>query len=177
MCEQIAPYVQLDTSLPKLAINSVRDRYELIHGNSARQQPVSQEIQYGWADGPIIDSFSGTMRLAGSTPRTPGRYSQGKSAGVKLGATNEMIHPSVQYRMQKRPAYRPEPLHGFTRQQKANGFEWKRGDIVVPEYRITSSEVFSRYIADQDRLRDHPKGEHPALKFIQDIDQVVGEKL
>ncbi|ETS85953.1 hypothetical protein PFICI_03978 [Pestalotiopsis fici W106-1] len=194
MCEQIAPYVQLDSNLLKLATNSVRDRYELIHAPlqltpqtreegllkkasdllnraGAGQKPVSPEVQYGWADGPIVDSFAGTMKLAGSKPRTPGRYSHSGPDGAKLGKTNEMIHPSVQYRMQRRPEYRPEPLKGFTRQQTDHGFQWKQGEIVVPEYRIKSSDVFSRYIVDQDSL----KGESQASKFVREIDQAIGQ--
>ncbi|KAF7534357.1 hypothetical protein G7054_g6328 [Neopestalotiopsis clavispora] len=195
MCEQIAPYVQLgsdlDNNLLKLAINSVRDRYALIHSPlrttpqtrgeallskasdffSPVQKPVSPEIQYGWADGPIIDSYAGPMKLAGHKTRTPGRYSRGGSDAVNLGETNEMIHPTVQYRMQRRPNYRPEPLDGFTRQKTDRGFQWEQGDVVIPEYRIKRSDVFSRYIVDQDSL----KGESQASKFVRGIDEVLGE--
>lgn len=135
---------------------------------------ASQEVQYGWATGPIIDSFSGSMALAGSTTRSPGRYDVDKTTGEKLGKTNEMIHPSVQYRRDKITSYKPDSLKGFSRQQiPGKGFEWSDGRITIPEYVIKPEDAFTRYIAEQDKLQ--PAGR--AADFIHGIDRAVGAKI
>ncbi|KAK9776224.1 hypothetical protein SCAR479_07130 [Seiridium cardinale] len=197
MCEQTAPYLQLEENLLSLARNSVQDRYDLIHsplhppapsnigdwltmkassfigkvesGHSSSRK-VSREIQYGWATGPVIDSFKGIMLLAGSATRTPGQYVKDKSNGVRLGKTNEMIHPTVQFRIGNRYDYRPEALKGFTRRQAGrSGFEWKSGSVTIPEYLVRPGDTFSRYIADQDRLEQ----EYRATEFLHEIDRIV----
>lgn len=182
MCEQIAPYLQLDINLLNLARNSLQDRYDLIDAplqvpptrlpksisdllskaasdflqkTTAREgmptQDTSQDIRYGWATGPIVDSFAGSVALAGSTIRTPGRYTEDKSNGVRLGRTNEMIHPTVKYRMDKRVGYKPEALDGFVHQQiRPDLYEWKHGDTTIPEFVIKSGDAFSRYLEHEN---------------------------
>jgi hypothetical protein len=194
MCERIAPYVQLDTNLIKLASNSIQERYDLISSslqaprktpkltlmkkalslfnwkcNGKPQDGARKDVQYGWASGPIVDSFTGAMVVAGSTIRTPGRYQDDESKGVGIGKTHEMIHPSVQYRMQKIPNYRPAALKGFIRQQTVNGFEWRKGDITIPEFVIKPEDKFSRYLVDQEKL----EGNAEAADFIEAIDQAL----
>lgn len=200
MCEQIAPFLQLDKNLLALANNSVQDRYDLIDSPTpapaaatdvkdwlkkgasdllkkggfveAARKDVPQEVRYGWGTGPLVDSFSGAMALAGSTTRTPGRYTENKSDGVRLGKTNEMIHPTVQYRMNKKGDYKPESLKGFKRQQVGQqGFEWRQGSTTIPEYHIKPEDVFTRYIADQDIM-----GPNNASNFIRGIDRAVGDR-
>ncbi|KAK8039076.1 hypothetical protein PG993_007487 [Apiospora rasikravindrae] len=165
MCEQIAPYLQLDVDLRSLARVAVEDRVTLIkpvldriaHGEKdfgsnwlarkgwealdwsglkkAQPKHVANDVVNGWATGPIVDSFSGTMTLAGAVDRTPGRYVEYKEKGkspVKLGETHEMIHPSVEYRMRKKknttPRYDPEGLKGFRRDVRKAADEKKRSE-------------------------------------------------
>ncbi|KAK8025777.1 hypothetical protein PG990_003600 [Apiospora arundinis] len=160
MCEQVAPYLQLDIDhLNALSKHAVEDRNNLIrpvldridHGEKdygsnwltrkawealdwsglkkAQKKHIASDVVNGWATGPIVDSYSGAMTLAGAADRTPGRYVEykegeedeedKKSAPVKLGPTHEMIHPSVEYRMRKKkmasPPYGPAGLKGFRR--------------------------------------------------------------
>lgn len=141
----------------------------------APPKQISAEIVHGWATGPLIDSFTGTLVLAGSTVRTPGRYEAEQSSSIQYDqsreATREMMHPSVAYRMRKKVAgedrYQPKALAGFERRpirtKRGRGlFEWSNGDCAIPEYRIRTSDVFSRRLASGD-----------ASLFLNEIDQAV----
>lgn len=140
----------------------------------APPKQVSAEIVHGWATGPIIDSFTGTLVLAGSTVRTPYRYAADNSSGIEYDqsrdATREMIHPSVAYRMRKKPAgedrYQPKALAGFERRpiktERDKGFEWSNGDCAIPEYHISTGDVFSRRLASGE-----------ASLFLREIDEAV----
>lgn len=114
-------------------------------GNKTRSLNIAAEVLKGWATGPIVDSFEGDMKDAGTLTRTPGDYrdrSPGQSRAFRLGATNEEIHPSIAYRMEKlRGEYKPPALIGFTRQAKKDGngklgYEWVKDQIRIPEYKI-----------------------------------------
>lgn len=123
-------------------------------GGLTKTKILAADALMGWASGPIIDSFEGNMTKAGSQYRTPGEYKASKDQSgkpVKLGRTHEAIHPTVAYRMQHLGAdgYDPVPLKGFKRQKKrttqkqADGrveevisYEWVKGDVRVPEYKI-----------------------------------------
>ncbi|KAK8134075.1 hypothetical protein PG984_006087, partial [Apiospora sp. TS-2023a] len=232
MCEQVAPYLQLDVDLGSLARAAVADRYNLIkpvldriaHGEKdygsnwltrkgwealdrsglkkAQLKHVANDVVNGWATGPIVDSFSGTMTIAGAVYRTPGRYVEYKEKGkspVKLGKTHEMIHPSVKYRKEKKekatPPYDPEGLKGFRRDVRKSadpkryewtgsgksGFEWtmtKEGgddaipEVSIPEYLIKPEDVFSRFVA----MQDTSEADDSASDFIGKIDKAVGAK-
>lgn len=114
-------------------------------GNKTRSLNIAAEILKSWATGPIVDSFEGDMKEGGTLTRTPGEYrdrSPGQSRAFRLGATNEQIHPSIAYRMEKLgDKYKPEALQGFKRQvQKGSdgkvSYEWVKDSIRVPEYKI-----------------------------------------
>ncbi|KAI0168356.1 hypothetical protein BJ166DRAFT_254937 [Pestalotiopsis sp. NC0098] len=149
--------------------------YTKIH--TAQLKKVANDAVNGWATGPIVDSFTGAMRAAGSEHRTPGRYhgqdTTGKKA-VKLGPTNEMIHPSVGYRKEKqRQHYDPPALKGFNRKQSGSeGFIWTDGNTTIPEYVIKPTDVFSRHVAKQDSW----DSELSASDYIGNVDRVVGVK-
>ncbi|KAK5656657.1 hypothetical protein OQA88_4637 [Cercophora sp. LCS_1] len=116
------------------------------------------DVLLGWATGPIIDSFEGDMKRAGSKDRTPGEYKATKTQGsktVKLGKTNEQIHPTVAYRMFRlgTQGYKPVPLKDFKRQKKVTDlaqddgsvkkaieYEWVKGDVRIPEYKIRATD-------------------------------------
>ncbi|KAH8203035.1 hypothetical protein TruAng_002763 [Truncatella angustata] len=143
------------------------------NGLKDSHKTVSEQVQFGWATGPIEDSFSGAMVLAGSRTRTPGRYNERNFDGVRIGKTYEMIHPTVWYRQERRPDYLPEALKGFKRQQASTkGFEWRNGSTAIPEYLIKPNDFFTRYIAAHNDL----EGEANAFEFIRSIDKVVGEQ-
>lgn len=149
--------------------------YTKIH--TAQLKKVANDAVNGWATGPIVDSFTGAMMAAGSEHRTPGRYygqdTTGKNA-VKLGPTNEMIHPSVGYRKEKqRQHYDPPALKGFDRKQSGSeGFIWTDGNTTIPEYVIKPTDVFSRHVAKQDSW----DSEFSASDYIGNVDRVVGVK-
>ncbi|KAI1848423.1 hypothetical protein JX265_008795 [Neoarthrinium moseri] len=203
MCEQVAPYLQLDTDLDTLARGAVEDRYSLMRPaldamakadkdalgsplsskglgllekaglKKAQVKGISKEVINGWATGPIVDSYAGLMAFAGSVPRTPGRYAEDKSGKVKLGQTNEYIHPSVEYRKRSRTDYRPKPLEGFTRsarQSGSKGYDWTSSTVTIPEYVIKPEHRFTRYIVAQDTSRT----EGTAHDFIAEIDKIIG---
>jgi len=107
----------------------------------------------GWATGPIIDSFTEKYKATGSQHRTPGEYKSSKlqdGTAVKLGKTNEFIHPSVQYRRERfNGDYEPVALKDFKRTKKTTtrkkddgsveevvSYVWKKNGIEVPEYKI-----------------------------------------
>ncbi|RGP79106.1 hypothetical protein FLONG3_2788 [Fusarium longipes] len=130
----------------------------------AEVRKIPEETISGWATGPIVDSFTGAMIASGSIDRTPGGYSK-DDKGRELGDTYEMIHPCVQYRMNKVSSYKPKALRGFERTtSNGKGFVWKKGGIQIPEFVIKTEDAFSRYIAEQDRY---------APEFIKSIDNVL----
>ena len=114
-------------------------------GNKTRSLNIAADVLKSWATGPIIDSFEGEMKDAGTETRTPGNYrnrSPGQSASFRLGPTNEQMHPSIAYRMEKLGAkYKPPALANFKREPKkdSNGhvsYEWVNKEIHIPEYKI-----------------------------------------
>jgi len=121
---------------------------------------LAADALVGWATGPIIDSFTGTMTLGGSRYRTPGGYKESKLQSgktVKLGKTNEFIHPTVQYRIDHlgRGGYNPTALWGFERKKdyvelkdgsgKVAGYVWEKKDgTKVPEWRIREDDAMER---------------------------------
>jgi hypothetical protein len=160
----------------------------------AQLSDAAHDIVHGWATGPIIDGAVGFVTATGNTPRTPGDYLVDKSkkeagVSVKLGPTKEMIHPSIQYRKTTvtNPSYEPPALKGFTRsdqpvEAKQNPgepkkttkkwrYEWRKGDIVIPEYTIRAEDAFSRYIAKPNGV-----SEDSALAFIEKIDKAIAAK-
>ncbi|KAI0123296.1 hypothetical protein BJ170DRAFT_587135 [Xylariales sp. AK1849] len=207
MCEQIAPYLQLQGGdLLTLARNTVEDRFNLTrpalgavargdkdygshwiwskawaaldktHIHNAQLKKIADGVINGWATGPIVDSFAGTMVAAGSETRTPGRYVQdttGKKS-VKIGPTFEKIHPSVGYRREKRAQdYKPPALEKFKRNESGTeGFIWTDGTVTIPEYVIKPGDVFSRHVAMQDSWGT----EFTASDYIGNVDRVVGAK-
>lgn len=204
MCEQVAPYLQLDANPHALAEAAMEERSNLIdsalvrmarpgtgrsgnwltdkasgflHWTGLKKAPpkqVSADIVHGWATGPIIDSFTGSLVLAGSTVRTPYRYEADKSSSIEYDqsrdATRERIHPSVAYRMRNKlvgeDRYQPKALAGFERRpittERGKAFEWSNGDCAIPEYHIGTGDVFSRRLASGD-----------ASLFLGEIDQAV----
>ncbi|KAK3369976.1 hypothetical protein B0H63DRAFT_305005 [Podospora didyma] len=117
-------------------------------GNKTRAKVLAADALRGWATGPIIDSYeTKIMRPMGSKYRTPGEYKETKlqSGGtVKLGKTNEEIHPCVAYRMQQLGGdYKPVALKDFKRQKKVVGdtvsYEWVKNDVRIPEYKIAGN--------------------------------------
>lgn len=136
--------------------------------NQTRSRGFAAEILKGWATGPIVDSFVGGMKLAGSTIRTPGGYKETKDkAGnvVRLGKTNEMIHPTVMYR-KTQLGYNPDSLKGFSRVKAAGQsvrYEWVKGDIRIPEYVISASSYERWCVAD-----------HEATEYLGNLDKEYG---
>lgn len=193
-----------DGTLGTLASDSVQDRWKLIqpvmeevkrgekdYGNhwimkrawsaldktglkKAQVKKIADDVVNGWATGPMVDSFTGAVVAAGSIIRTPGQYtSDGK--GMKLGPTNEMIHPSVEYRRSKVSSYKPEALQGFKRSRQESGkkgYAWSNGKVTIPEYLIKADDHFSRYVA----MQDNNGFENQASDFIGGIDKEVGAK-
>ncbi|KAI8625509.1 hypothetical protein F5Y19DRAFT_450302 [Xylariaceae sp. FL1651] len=206
MCEQIAPYLQLqEGNLQTLAMDASADRFNLIHpvlksmaqgkkdyGSQSYLSYGWKALDYtglykaplkkvpdtainGWGTGPIVDSFTGKIMAAGAEIRTPGRYKQYKIGKIttEMGATKEMIHPSVGYRKEKCCDYNPPALEGFSRKLlPSKGFVWTDGKIEIPEYVIKPTDLFTRHLARSD-ITDP---ELMASDYIGHVDRVVGEK-
>jgi hypothetical protein len=134
----------------------------------AQMMKVALEVVNGWATGPIVDSFTGAMVAAGSITRTPGRYRE-----AAFGATNEKIHPSVRYRMEKDKTYKPLALAGFQRSLREDKKEyvWTKDNIIIPEFIIKPEDYFTRHVAMQDAVM-----EGGASDFIGQIDRDIGAK-
>ncbi|KAK1758786.1 hypothetical protein QBC47DRAFT_449552 [Echria macrotheca] len=117
----------------------------------------------GWATGPIIDSYTGKMTLAGDKHRTPGEYKESQLQDgkvVSLGPTNEYVHPSVRYRLEhlKQENYNPVALWGFTprkvtvTEKQSDGtlkeeqtYEWvKKDGTSIPEWKISARNWIER---------------------------------
>lgn len=121
---------------------------------------LAAEALRGWATGPIIDSFTGEMKVAGPKDRTPGEYKtvdlpNGRTE--KLGRTNEYIHPVVQYRKEMVADYDPVPLRKFQRKASKDSsgrriYEWVKGDVKIPEYTIPwypMEEIERRFVYEK----------------------------
>jgi hypothetical protein len=118
-------------------------------GNKTRSKVLAADALQGWATGPIVDSFEGKMKKAGSKYRTPGEYRDENRPQGAIGKTEEEIHPTVWYRMQQLgKEYQPEPLKSFKREQKksANGvsYEWVKGSVRIPESKIGGMQSIER---------------------------------
>lgn len=172
----------------------------------AQLKHVANDVVNGWATGPIVDNFSGSMTFAGAVHRAPGRYIEYKQKGpgkspVKLGKTHEMIHPSVEYRKRKKktvtPPYDPEGLKGFWRDVRMaadekryewtgsgrSGFEWtktikaKEGDGVAFEVLIPEYLIKPEDVFSRYvAMQDSLGVEGTASDFIGEIDKAVGAK-
>ena len=166
-------------------------------GNKTRSLNIAADVLKGWAIGPIVDSFEGEMKDAGTLTRTPGNYrdrSPGQSRAFRLGATNEQIHPTVAYRMEKLGSkYMPEALAGFKRQMKKdnNGkiaYEWVKENIRIPEYKIAPELPDKNLVSGvdektgpvkgDDRLDQFERllisGDSSAIAFIGHVDKEYG---
>ncbi|KAH7014374.1 uncharacterized protein B0I36DRAFT_389287 [Microdochium trichocladiopsis] len=179
MCEQVKPFVRFEERLRK---RSVRDRMALIvpvlaeisaGGNKdfgswvkpfwkaldwtgaykAETKQIAPSTVCGWAEGPIVDSYTLKMRATGSITRTPGEYCKTPKGTEQhqLGDTQESIHPTVAYRMKKLgpEKYDPEALRNFKRVwvKENERWEWQKAGVVVPEFKISEKAKFSRFLA------------------------------
>jgi hypothetical protein len=204
MVEQVAPYLQFVEDLCSLGYDTVTDRNNLIHPvlerlsknekdfgtqwvmkkawelldatslKKAQLRKIASEVVNGWATGPIVDSFTGSMAVAGSIPRTPGQYHKGAD-GKLLGPTFEMIHPSVAFRKLQVSDY-VGPIDGFKRRAKEvkeEGYEWRNEklDITISEYLIKPGDQLTRIVARQDANTHFG---NKAFDFIGGIDRDVG---
>ncbi|KAL0930047.1 peptidoglycan binding domain containing protein [Colletotrichum truncatum] len=132
-------------------------------------------VDDAWSTGPIVDIFEILKVLIFapiitfflklipflSSYRTPGGYHKG-TRGEELGETNEMIHPAVAWRQIGCHEYHPKSLEGFTRWKKPNQkgsslpqkYEWMRGNEIIPEYVIKSTDCISRRLAQETNARE-----------------------
>lgn len=111
---------------------------------------IAAEVLNDWGTGAINDTFEGQVKKAGSEYRSPGEYRETKLQNgqvVKLGRTNEQIHPVVKYR-ENQLGYKPVSLKDFVRRKKVDGktvsYEWVKGDVRIPEYKIAKDNWAER---------------------------------
>lgn len=164
-----------------------------IEAQTASLAAAAYRASNGWATGPIVDSFTGVMKVLGSVTRTPGQYNKKDAAGNAAGVTNEMIHPCVKYRFDMRPDSWSPALKGFTRNEVTLGgkpqFEWVSADgkVKIPEYVVKQEDGFTRYVASLDDRVGGEKGgvqgsgvaapgDGAASKYLGGIDRAVGLK-
>lgn len=98
-----------------------------LHSRQLAYSVAKKQTPRLWGLGELTNSQSGLRVLAGSTVRTPGRYTQTdphtglqKKPAVRLRGTNERVHPSVRVRvvsdgtgLDDRGVYAPAALKGF----------------------------------------------------------------
>ncbi|KAJ1323764.1 DUF2235 domain-containing protein [Microdochium nivale] len=120
----------------------------------AKKKEIATSTLCGWAEGPIVDSYTLAMMATGSITRTPGEYrTDTAQPGVVLGKTNEAIHPCVAYRMKVVPDYKPEALKGFRRRFVDGKWLWEKKavgtnpPVEVGEFKIPVNATFSRFLA------------------------------
>ncbi len=128
-------------------------------GNKTRFMVLAADALQGWATGPIVDSYEGKMKKAGSKYRTPGEYRDEHAPQGVTGKTEEEIHPTVWYRMQQLgKEYQPEPLKGFDRKQKKTGntvsYEWVKGNVRIPESKLGGMQSIERSCLMSKTARD-----------------------
>lgn len=121
------------------------------------QKLVSELTKCGWATGPIVDTSTAEYKLAKNIVRTPGRYGRDENGKyLKLGPTNELIHPCIAYRMAMlqgarlgagEKAYKPDALAGFQRIYHKEKWIW------VQESALTKVEGKWKWLDDQ--VGDH----------------------
>ena len=147
-------------------LSSVWELLDKTKLKKADAKKFSDKAINGWATGPIVDSHAGKFKALGSEYRTPGHYRLKESGNVRLGATNEMMHPSIQHRLDRDDKYQPaalgrdpnNPRKLFKRvscladkvTKKPAHFEWTDGDVTVSEYVIKPTDYFTRHVAMQD---------------------------
>lgn len=145
----------------------------------AEIRSVADSVVHGWATGPIVDSYTGSMVIAGSITRTPGQYLLDENK-KPLGPTNESIHPCVAFRMSQVSDYKPDskdkPLYGYKRRARASkteGYEWyhEKMNITLPEYIIKPGDMVTRVVARQD---SNTHFGNKAMDFIGGIDEDIG---
>lgn len=147
-----------------------KDRTDLWNdGNKTRSKVLAADALQGWGTGPIVDSFEGNMKKAGSKYRTPGEYRDENPPEGATGKTEEEVHPTVWYRMQQLGnEYQPVPLKGFKREQNksADGvsYEWVKGSLRIPESKIGGMQSIERACLVGDA----------AKKFMGGLDKEYG---
>ncbi|KXJ86061.1 hypothetical protein Micbo1qcDRAFT_219905 [Microdochium bolleyi] len=161
MVERCRPFLQFEERLRK---RSVRDRMALVvpvvaeiqrnewkdYGTSMRPlwrgldsvglykaslRKFGDKTVVGWAEGPIVDSYTASMKLTGSQVRTPGDYRYAPDDTERehrLGETNEFIHPSVAYRMRAVDKYDPDALKGYKRTWRQDKKQWVWSKPAMP---------------------------------------------
>ncbi|KAJ1323444.1 DUF2235 domain-containing protein [Microdochium nivale] len=161
MIERVKPFIEFE---PRLRKRSVRDRMALVvpvlaestnerwknYGTwfptlwkgldsvgiyKAELRSLGEKTVVGWAEGPIVDSYTIAMKATGSAVRTPGDYRyapEDKLRSKELGHTNEFIHPSIAYR-KLAMKYDPEALAGFTRTWRGDKWLWSKPLVQQPK--------------------------------------------
>ncbi|KAK6527265.1 hypothetical protein TWF281_010453 [Arthrobotrys megalospora] len=127
----------------------------------------------GWATGDHVDSYTPKYYLNGSTLRTPGNYNKNPSM-----VTNEEVHPTVGYRLQKLGKnYKPLPDkngNGTVHRQKTKDgqrWEYNINGTILPEYKLmppgsgsmgwcyerrTISQDAKEYVRQLDKFHSYP---------------------
>ena len=127
MVDRIQQYSNLE--FDPLALHAIMRRYahslqELIKNAPEDVSGGEGKVHRGWGVGPIIDSFSGSQKLAGSAIRTPCQYAKAPNT-LK---TNEFIHPVVGHATDPalKTGYKPKALVDYERKAKGTneGFEY-----------------------------------------------------
>lgn len=113
-------------------IADYRRALDIIMERNEKEDPEYKKYG-GWGVAPVIDSFTGKMKVLGSEVRTPGHYfldkahhTHDKEHGEHHHArTNEYMHPVVQH-AREQIGYDPDALKGFVRTSRGpgKGYEW-----------------------------------------------------
>ncbi|KAJ4304661.1 hypothetical protein N0V90_000188 [Kalmusia sp. IMI 367209] len=125
MVDRCAPFLrfQIDDSIARdyaRALDKIMQR--------AKEDPKHGHYG-GWGIAPILDSYEGVMKAAGSEARTPGHYFVDRDHAHKdehhHKQTNEYMHPVVEHARQQ-INYDPDALKGFKRKPwgPGKGHHW-----------------------------------------------------
>lgn len=129
MVDRCNPFLRFNID-PNI-IGDYRRALEIIMKRNEKEDPEYKKYG-GWGVAPVIESFTGKMKILGSEIRTPGHYFLGKDHHTHHGEdhehhharTNEYMHPVVAHAANE-IGYKPDSLKGFVRTQRGPGKGWE----------------------------------------------------
>lgn len=141
----------------------------------------TERRDYGWGTGIMIDSYSLMYKANGSKPRTPGGYAK-DAKHTTIGETNEFIHPTTYFRIQKtknendkKKRYKPagQDPKNFNRQkiQGGKGYEYIIAGIdkPLPEWQLAPPDYSNGVCFERLAIAGDE-----AFRFVEDLDKELG---
>lgn len=135
MIDRCRPFLEFNETYLNYLVEEHKKKLEVIRKRSvntvSRIFGYRTDLKFGYACGPIQDSFGGVMALGGSRRRAPGQYTSNYTSGNIVDETrdshhtHEYIHPSARWRyFENGDEYKnARGLDGFKLADYTNDFE------------------------------------------------------